>query len=54
MMTLHRDVTDSQCGGQVTSGYVLFNTDWWCVYCGAKFNAPPPQRSREGAGHTPQ
>jgi len=36
----HRDVAaDSQCGGQVASGKELFHVDYWCVYCGAKFDA---------------
>lgn len=39
MMVLHRDVDPhSSCGGQVASGQVLFGTDYWCVYCGAKFD----------------
>lgn len=43
-MTLHRDVTPfSNCGGQVASGTDLFGTDYWCVYCGAKFNKQNPE-----------
>ena len=38
-MTLHKDVDpQSSCGGQVASGKELFKTDFWCVYCGAKFD----------------
>lgn len=38
-MMLHKDVDhDSQCGGQVADGHKLFGTDYWCVYCGAKFD----------------
>lgn len=38
-MILHRDVQPgSTCGGQVASGKELFGTDYWCVYCGYKFN----------------
>lgn len=39
-MALHRDVdASSSCGGRVTSGKDLFNTDYWCVYCGAKWSS---------------
>jgi hypothetical protein len=38
-MKLHKDVDpQSDCGGQVASGRELFNTDYWCVYCGAKWS----------------
>lgn len=43
-MVLHRQVADSRCGGQVgilrqdSPARRLFGTDYWCVYCGAKFN----------------
>lgn len=38
-MRLHRDVDpESHCGGQVADGQELFRTDYWCVYCGAKWN----------------
>ena len=36
-MRLHRDVDSSTCGGQVALGD-LFGTDYWCVYCGAKWS----------------
>lgn len=43
VLTLHRDVQrNSECGGQVsTRGKALFGVDYWCVYCGAKFDADP-------------
>lgn len=45
-MRLHRDVdAESSCGGQVADGRELFGTDYWCVYCGAKW-------SERGAGMT--
>lgn len=39
-MTLHRDIdSQSECGGQVsTRAPEMFGTDYWCVYCGAKFD----------------
>jgi len=38
-MRLHRDVDpESRCGGQVADGEELFGTDYWCVYCGAKWS----------------
>lgn len=44
-MRYHNDVdTKSHCGGSVTSGKELFNTDYWCVYCGAKWSENEPTR----------
>jgi hypothetical protein len=42
-MRLHRDVDPrSTCGGQVADysqeEYKLMGTDYWCVYCGAKWD----------------
>ena len=37
--TFHKDADpNSQCGGRIADGRELFNTDYWCVYCGAKIN----------------
>lgn len=39
-LALHRlNDPNSTCGGQVTTGRELFDTDFWCVYCGKKWNA---------------
>jgi len=39
-LLLHRDVQPgSECGGQVADAHKLFGTDFWCVYCGKKWNA---------------
>lgn len=40
-MVLHRDVQPgSTCGGQVATytARQVFGVDYWCVYCGAKFD----------------
>lgn len=38
-LRLHRDIDpESTCGGQVADGQDLFGTDYWCVYCGAKWS----------------
>jgi hypothetical protein len=35
----HRDVDPRRrCGGWIASGR-MFGVDFWCVYCGTKFNA---------------
>ena len=51
-MVLHRDVAESRCGGQVADGKELFGKDYWCVYCGATFNAVkrPPITNTHGPG----
>lgn len=39
----HREADPgSQCGGRVATRHAraLFKVDYWCVYCGAKFNRP--------------
>lgn len=43
----HRDVDpQSNCGGRVatTHAEALFSKDYWCGYCGAKWNRPSQER----------
>jgi hypothetical protein len=57
-LTLHRDVSPaSTCGGQVADyrdeAHKLMGTDFWCVYCGAKFDTIlTPTTARVGDGAT--